>query len=173
MNPEPGRHSEVRTRRLTRADVGAWLFRCNPRNIDMAELRRAGGVDSRCAVRTYRLDLIRAGDPVALWVTGPSKATITAGIWMLGYATGEIEGREISGATASELPRVLLRDMTPLPAPVPRSELASHPPTLGMEVLRQPFGPNPSYLTNREHRAVTALVGTWGAGDRRRPETLA
>ena len=150
------RSSRPARTRLTADDIGAWLFRCNPRNTRLEVAGRVP-VESRCAVPSYRLDLIRPGDPVVLWLTGPARATPPPGIWMAGYATGEV----CQDPNEPARTRVHLVEMTRLPVPLPRDRLREHPDLAELEVIRQPFGPNPSYLTRAEQQAVQDLIGGW------------
>jgi hypothetical protein len=118
-------------------------------------------IESRCAVRSYRLDLIRPGHPVVLWMTGPTRATAPPGVWMVGYATGDVRDDPADDRAVPRRAQVLLTNMSPLPTPLPRAHIANHPATASMEVLRQPFGPNPSYLTPAAHMALQQIIGGW------------
>jgi hypothetical protein len=152
------RPSQAARERLQPTDIGGWLFRCNRRNVEVVA-NRIAPVESRCAVRSYRLELIRPGHPVVLWMTGPKQATPPPGVLMVGYATGEVRNDPADGRTRQA--QVLLADMSPLPTPLPRARIAEHPVTASMEVLRQPFGPNPSYLTPEQQMALRQLMGGW------------
>lgn len=153
---EPSRPTR---RRLELADIGAWLFRCNAANLAL-DPAAFPAVDSRCAAPSYRLDLIRPGHPVVLWITGAHGATPAPGVWMAGFATGEVRGAEnVDGAPGQ--PQVVLTAMTVLPTPILRADLRADPATASMEVLRQPFGPNPSHLTPTELTALRRRMGGW------------
>ncbi len=155
--------------RLHVADIGGWLFRCNPHSVVLDP--GSALIDSRCAVRTYRLDLICPGHPVVLWLTGPTRATPAPGVYMAGYATGDVVDDTAADLAGPRRVRVVLSDMMLLSTPVPRADLAIHPATASMEVLRQPFGPNPSYLTPAEQLALRYMMGGW-PGEARRSGSL-
>ena len=132
--------------RLTVADVGAWLFTCNPR--EFGELD-AASLDGFCAHPSYRVGLVRAGQPAVLWVSGPDRAAVEPGIWMVGRTTGAVgEGPR---------PRVGLA-LDALAEPVARADLRADPRTARMEVLRAPQMGNPSVLTPAEFAVITGMV---------------
>ncbi|WP_214407003.1 hypothetical protein [Pseudonocardia lacus] len=134
--------------RLTGADVGAWLFTCNPR--EFGELD--GRVEAFCAHPSYRVGLVRPGQPAVLWVSGPDGASPVPGIWMVGRTTGEV--------TDAPRPRVGLA-LDVLPEPVARAALRADPRTARMEVLRAPQMGNPSVITPGELAVIAAMVGDW------------
>ena len=146
--------------RLQLTDIGAWLFRCNAKNAPLVS-EKIAPVKSMCAVRSYRLGLIRPGHPVVLWITGPTRATPPPGVWMVGYATGDVRDDPTDDLAGPRRAQVLVTNMSPLPVLLPRSHIYSHPATESMEVLRQPFGPNPSYLTRAEQMALQQIIGGW------------
>lgn len=137
-------------RAVTAETLGAWLLKVSPRASDVRELVRTrfADVTHRCVRPGYRADLVRPGQPVLLWVSGGDPAT-PPGI----HAQGRTTGVPSPGPGSQlDLPVVL----SPLAAPVPRSELLAHP-TLGrLEVLRMAAGSNPSFLTRSELRDLRA-----------------
>jgi hypothetical protein len=146
--------------RLQVADIGGWLFRGNAKSLALGPAGIAP-VDSRCAVRSYRLDLIRRGQPVVLWLTGPTGARLAPGVWMVGYASGDITDDPDDDPAEPRRAQVHVMDMLALPTPLPRADIVNHRATASMEVLRQPFGPNPSYLTPTEQAGLEHLIGGW------------
>jgi hypothetical protein len=136
--------------RLTAADVGGWLFTCNPR--EFAELDAP--VDGWCAHPSYRVGLVAAGQPALLWVSGPATGTPEPGVWMVGRTTGAVD------RARPRRPRVGLR-MTRLAEPVPRALLRADPRTARLEVLRAPQMSNPSVVTPAELAVIAELVGSW------------
>lgn len=138
--------------RLTAADVGAWLFTCNPREFRELEpgLRSGGAVDGWCAHPSYRVDLVRAGQPAVLWVSGTATTVPGAGIWMVGRTTGAV-------VRDRPRPRVGLA-MTLLPAVLPRELLRADPRTARLEVLRAPQMSNPSVVSPGEWAAIEELI---------------
>jgi hypothetical protein len=125
------------------------LFTCNPR--EFGELD-AATVDGFCAHPSYRVGLVRAGQPAVLWVSGPDGATPEPGIWMVGRTTGEVR--------PGTRPRVGLA-LAALAEPVARATLRADPRTARMEVLRAPQMGNPSVLTPEELTVVAAMVDDW------------
>ena len=131
------------------ADVGAWLFTCNP-----GEFGELDAVDGFCARPSYRVGLVRAGQPAVLWVSGAEGADPTPGVWMVGRTTGAV--RDPDGPR----PRVGLA-LRRLAEPVARAELRADPRTARMEVLRAPQMGNPSVLTPAELAALAERIGDW------------
>lgn len=131
-------------RALSSDTLGAWLVKATGAAPSTRAHVRAGfaGVDTWCARPTYRTDLVAAGQPVLLWVSG-SEADQPAGLYAHGRTTGP--------AGDGVMPMVL----APLDDPLLRSELVGHPDLAAMEVLRMPAGSNPSYVTP-EQLAVLA-----------------
>lgn len=139
--------------RLTEGDVGAWLFTCHPREFRELEpaLRSGAEIDGWCAHPTYRVDLVRAGQPAVLWVSGGAAAVPAPGIRMVGRTTGVVERdrpRPRVGLELSVLPEVLAREV-----------LRSDPRTARLEVLRAPQMSNPSVVSPAEWTAIQELLG--------------
>lgn len=130
-----------------RADtLGAWLVKARTAEPETLEHLRDGfaRVRSRCVRPSYRTGLVRAGQPVLLWLSG-TDAEHPAGLYASGRTTGPSQ---------DDLMPVSLE---PLARPLLRSELVEHPGLAGMEVLRMPAGSNPSYVTPQQLAALTAL----------------
>ncbi|MEJ3658493.1 hypothetical protein WEH80_36600 [Actinomycetes bacterium KLBMP 9759] len=134
--------------RLTAADIGGWLFTSNPRGFDPA-----ARIATRCARPTYRLGLVRAGQPAILWVSGRSDTAPRPGVWMVGHTTGTVTGD-------AARPRIGLV-MAPLDPMLPRERLRDDPRTAGMEVLRAPHASNPFVVSAAEIAAIRELTGAW------------
>jgi hypothetical protein len=129
--------------RLERADVACWLIktaRMPP------ELGAGEALLDRCLRTSYRLNLLRPGDPCVLWRSG----TEDPGVCAVGAVAGEVE--EFPGG-----PVVAVR-MRRLPAPVARADLLADPAFRDAEVLRMPAGSNPSWLSARQFAAVLARL---------------
>ncbi|RBY88260.1 hypothetical protein [Blastococcus sp. TF02A-26] len=134
--------------RLSPADVACWVVKSSrpPEQIDPAwEAGSARRLD-RCLRRSYRLDLMRAGDPCLLWVSGRTAPGVHA-VGVLADGPAEATGG----------PEVAL-DLTLLADPVPRAELLADPVAAGAEVLRMPAGSNPSWLSPDQFAVVRARV---------------
>ncbi|HZG89364.1 MAG TPA: hypothetical protein VEZ42_04035 [Pseudonocardia sp.] len=138
--------------RLAAADVGAWLFTCNPG--EFRELREGTvAVTGWCAHPSYRVGLVVPGQPAVLWVSGSSGSAVTPGIWMAGRTTGEVDRNR-------DRPRIGLA-MTLLPEALPREVLRADPRTARLEVLRAPQMSNPSVVSPGELAAIEELLGGW------------
>ncbi|GAB3193065.1 hypothetical protein GCM10027261_07140 [Geodermatophilus arenarius] len=135
--------------RLRPADVACWVVKTARPPEAVVPGWRPGeqATFSRCLRRSYRLGLMRPGDPCLLWLSGPDRPGV--------HATGELAGEVGEDAGG---PVVVVR-LTLLAAPVPRGDLLGDPVTRDAEVLRMPAGSNPSYLTPAQHAAVLAHLG--------------
>ena len=134
--------------RLSPADVGCWVVKSSrlPEQIDPGWPAGAGRRLDRCLRRSYRLDLMRAGDACLLWVSGRTAPGV--------HAVGVLAGEPID---ADGGPEVAL-DLTLLAEPVARAELLLDPVAAGAEVLRMPAGSNPSWLSAAQFAVVRARV---------------
>jgi hypothetical protein len=141
--------------RLAATDIGAWLFTCSPQEFRELEpgLRQGASVDGWCAHPTYRVDLVSAGQPAVLWVSGGAASVPRPGIWMVGRTTGSVERDR-------RRPRIGLA-MTLLPTALPRERLRADGRTARLEVLRAPQMSNPSVVTPAERSAIEELLGGW------------
>jgi len=97
---------------------------------------------TRCVRRSYRLELLAAGQPCLLWLSGPTLPGV--------HALGTIE-EPVS--TDDDGPVVPVR-LVLLAEPVPRGELLVDPRMRSAEVLRMPAGSNPSWLSAEQFGAV-------------------
>ncbi|MEU4562448.1 hypothetical protein AB0F72_29050 [Actinoplanes sp. NPDC023936] len=140
------------TRAVAVEDLGAWLLKGNA---DHAGLRERFAVAPRverwCVQPSYRLELMRAGQPVLFWGSGSRRRDSAYGIWGAGRLTGPPR-RDGDGW---EVPLDLT--IAPPEAWIPRSRIRSLLPDI--EVLRQPQGANPSYVTVRQYAVIMSLLG--------------
>jgi hypothetical protein len=97
---------------------------------------------TRCVRRSYRLELMAAGQPCLLWLSGQDRP----GVHALGVLTG---GAETDGDSWAVPLRLAL-----LSEPVPRAELLTDPVAREAEVLRMPAGSNPSWLSPAQFAVV-------------------
>lgn len=134
-------------RALTLDTLGAWLVKTRGASPSTRASALSGfaGVTTRCVRPSYRTELVAAGQPVLLWVSG-AEADHPAGIHAYGRTTGPV----VDG--------VMPMSLTPLDVPVLRSELVGHPDLSALEVVRMPAGSNPTYVT----RAQLALLRELG-----------
>ena len=107
---------------------------------------------TRCVRRSYRLDLVRPGQPCLLWVSGRDSPGV--------HALGQLAGEVAEAGGGPEVPVAF----TLLAEPVPRGELLADPAARDAEVLRMPAGSNPSGLSAGQYAAV--LVHSRGWDDR-------
>ncbi len=135
-------------------DVACWVLKSAHPPAALSPGWPAAGsrILDRCVRRSYRLDLMAAGQPCLLWLSGRDRP----GVHALGEISGHVEERP-------EGPVVPVR-LTLLTEPVPRSELMADPRMRAAEVLRMPAGSNPSWLSAEEFAAVLDRVRGDGLG---------
>lgn len=139
-------------RSVTRETLGAWVIKTDPESTSVDDLRRTAfrTVSSRCVVPTYRTDLVDAGQPVLLWISG-SDPRSPAGI----YAQGRTTGR-VAATGADELSMPL--ELVPVEPPILRAEILTDPVLSRIEVVRMAAGSNPSYITRQQ---LAELASRW------------
>ncbi|MCP2176244.1 EVE domain-containing protein [Williamsia maris] len=140
-------------RAITEEILGAWVFKADGRRFD-----ESIAIRSRCVADNYRKDLMRPGQRVVLWVSGPGDGPRPRGIWGLGWITDEARSDPDDGwvtpadiTLLAEGDRVLATDLREIP------ELAD------MEVLKLPQGSNPSWVTREQLAAIVRLLPEWPA----------
>ncbi|BAL87585.1 hypothetical protein AMIS_23650 [Actinoplanes missouriensis 431] len=134
-------------------DLGAWLLKGNADHVDLrGRFSVEPHVERWCVQPSYRLGLMRAGQPVLFWGSGSRRRDIAYGIWGAGRLTGPAR-RDGDGW---EVPLDLT--IAPPDAWIPRSVIRSHGVLADLEVLRQPQGSNPSFVTAREYAVITSLL---------------
>ncbi len=144
--------------RLTAGDVACWVLKSTrpPVAIDAGWRPGAPRSLTRCVRRSYRLDLMAAGQPCLLWLSGRDRP----GVHALGTVEGPVE--EDDGGPAVPVRFTLLSE------PVLRADLLGDPRMRDAEVLRMPAGSNPSWLSAAQFdavldRAPATLLGPWDA----------
>ncbi|MEH0829018.1 MULTISPECIES: hypothetical protein [unclassified Micromonospora] len=138
------------TRRVTAAGLGAWLVKGNADAADLAARFAADPrVTSWCVRPGYRSRLMRAGQPVVLWASG-SRGRLTYGVWGVGRLTGPA----VPGSPGESWSVPLELTVLDPGDRVPRERLRADIRLAGAEVLRQPQGANPSWLTVAEFAAL-------------------
>lgn len=156
--------SAAKAGRLSRGDVGAWVFKGNPDEVwdyfsDLEDSGRApGDIDEGgwTLGPTYRSEMVQQGDLVVLWITGSHNP----GIYEIGHVNGPLE-RDVIDTTylkddsrrsrqvwCAPFKTVLLTDF------IPRAVLKAHPVVSGCEQFRIPVISNPTYLTPQELEAL-------------------
>jgi hypothetical protein len=137
-------------RQVRSDDLGGWLIKGNADRADLVS-RFAGEprVDRWCVQPSYRLGLMRAGQPVLFWASGSRRRDVPYGIWGLGRLAGP-PGRDPDGGWFVPLDLVIV----PEAERVPRPELRADRELASLEVFRQPQAANPSFVTVREFAAI-------------------
>ncbi|MEU4565621.1 hypothetical protein [Micromonospora sp. NPDC023956] len=133
---------------VTLDDLGAWLLKGNADSTDLSgRFAHEPRVRGWCVRPGYRARLMAAGQPVVLWASG-SRGRLPYGVWGVGRLTGPA----VSDGDGWTVPL----DLTVL-APddrVRREILRADTRLAAAEVLRQPQGANPSYLTVAQFAAL-------------------
>jgi hypothetical protein len=132
--------------RLTPGDVACWVLKSTLPPAAIDERWRPGEAHdlTRCVRRSYRLDLVAAGQPCLLWVSGRHRPGV--------HALGTVAGPPDDVGPSVPVRLTLLRE------PVPRAELLTDPRMAEAEVLRMPAGSNPSWLSAEQFSAVLDRV---------------
>jgi hypothetical protein len=140
--------------RLSPGDAACWVLKSSRPPEAIAPGWRAPDVRllDRCVRRSYRLDLMAAGQPCLLWLSGRDRP----GVHALGVVAGGVHDRP-------DGPAVPVR-LTLLAEPLPRADLLADPRMRSAEVLRMPAGSNPSWLSAAEFAAVLDRAGGGGLG---------
>jgi hypothetical protein len=135
--------------RLSPGDVACWVLKTARLPDELAPGPNPAAARDlvRCVRRSYRLDLMAAGQPCLLWLSGRDRP----GVHALGTVTGSV-GAGVDG------PVVPVR-LTRLDGHVDRGDLLADPRMREAEVLRMPAGSNPSWLSAEQYAAVLDRVG--------------
>lgn len=154
---------------VRRSDLGAWLLKCNPTAWDLPAFWASGErrLTSWSVRPGYRSALIRPADRVLWWVSGDGRSGFARGIWGLGQVIAEAEAWSEDEAgfwrAADRHHQIRARveiDVALLDVPVTDAELKAA--GIGdLEVQRQPFAANPSWLSRVQLSAVTDLLPLW------------
>jgi hypothetical protein len=139
--------------RLTAGDVACWVLKTSRPPSQLVPGWMPGTAQSltRCVRASYRLDLMSAGHPCLLWLSGRH----SPGVHALGTLAAPV------GADADGAPVIDVR-LTLLPGPVARADLLADPRVRGAEVVRMPAGSNPSWLSAAQFAAVLDRVADAG-----------
>ncbi len=154
---------------VERTRLGAWLLKCNPTVWDLRGfLARGERRLTSWSVRPgYRSELMRPADRVLWWVSGDGRSGFARGIWGLGQVVAEAEAWSEDHVgfwrPADGHHRIRARvelDVTLLDEPVSDVELKAAG-IVDLEVQRQPFAANPSWLSREQLDAVEDLLPPW------------
>ena len=124
--------------------MACWVIKTTRPPADLATRWRPGTTRelTRCLRSSYRLQLMSAGQPCLLWVSGRDRPGV--------HALGTLAGPPVRDDSGPVVPVRL----TLLTEPVDRAELLADPVARGAEVLRMPAGSNPSWLSRPQFAAV-------------------
>ena len=137
--------------RLAAPDVACWVVKSSRPPTVLAPGWSPGSTVelTRCLRPSYRLGLMRPGQPCLLWVSGRDSPGV--------HALGQLAGEVAEAGGGPEVPVAF----TLLAEPVPRGELLADPAARDAEVLRMPAGSNPSWLSAGQYAAVLAHSRGW------------
>ncbi|OLT46103.1 hypothetical protein BJF87_23275 [Gordonia sp. CNJ-863] len=157
--------------RVTDDNLGAWVFKCNPKVWKIDEFVADGNnwIDSWSVFDNYRSEMIGDGQRALLWVSGSETGKTPRGIWGLGWTVGPrfpvIDTDGDYWATPDSRAAVdwfVPTDIVLLDEPLSAADVLAHHPDLGdMEVFRSPQMANPSWISNRELRLLEGLLPEW------------
>ncbi|MBT0773702.1 hypothetical protein KIH74_32455 [Kineosporia sp. J2-2] len=135
---------------ITPGHLGAWLIKGNADAGALVERFRAEPrVHTWCVRPSYRTRLMVAGQPVVFWASGSRSRTVRYGVWGVGQLTGvAVSGDGESWSVPLDL------EILPERQRLARALLRADPRLARAEVLRQPMGSNPSFLTPEEFAAL-------------------
>ncbi|MGY2081876.1 hypothetical protein [Modestobacter sp. SYSU DS0657] len=135
--------------RLVPSDIGAWLLKSSHPADAVAPGWAPGGAVTvdRCVRRSYRLALLRPGQPCVLWVSGRERPGV--------HALGAIAAAPEEDPERGPVVRVHWRRLT---EPVGRAELVADGTFATAEVVRMPAGSNPSWLSAGQYAALLTRV---------------
>lgn len=151
----------VSPKRLTSDEVACWVIKSRTvaTELPVDWTWRGRAELTRCLRRSYRVELMRRGDPCLLWVSGRDRP----GVQAIGTLTGTATPVEASDPSRPEL-KVSVELML-LEDPVARNALLADHVVAQAEVLRMPAGSNPSYL---DYPTLAALQDFLSPDDQRR-----
>lgn len=140
--------------RLSTDAVACWVIksRTPPQEILTGWERGDSRELTRCIHRTYRADLMAAGQRCLLWLSGKHQP----GVQAIGELTGAVEARE--PRTSDVLEVAVTMSLHLLVEPVPRSSWLSDHDLAAAEVVRMPAGSNPSYLGPERYTVLRTLI---------------
>lgn len=156
---------------VSRETLGAWLLKGNPAVWDVRRFLAEGhDVLTSWSVRPgYRSVLMRPGDRVVFWLSGPGTGGLVRGVWGLGHVVAEPEpwtdaerGWWVDDGARQALRARVEVHVPLLEEPLPASELRAAGIT-DLEVQRVPQGSNPSWVSRPQLDALETLLPGWPA----------
>ena len=154
---------------VERARLGAWLLKANPVVWDLRAFLDAGErrVTSWSVRPGYRSALMAPDDRVLFWVSGDGRQGFARGVWGLGRVVAEAEpwSEDARGYWRAADGHHSIRarvevDIALLEEPVTNVELKAA--GIGdLEVQRQPFAANPSWVSREQLSELEDLLPPW------------
>jgi hypothetical protein len=158
-------------------NFGAWVIKCDPKVWDLKAFLDAGEdyIYDWSVKDNYRTRRMTPGDPIVFWVSGSAKATLSAGVWGVGYVTapvnvevtGELEAPDVIAddgywldLDAKRGARIFVKtNIQMLETPITRDRIRLVTELSNIEPLRQPQMSNPNWLNTTEWAALQDLLG--------------
>lgn len=164
---------------ITDESFGAWVIKCHPDVWDVMTFLELGHdhIDSWSIRKSYRTDLMKPGQPVVFWVSGPRDGDVVfRGVWGIGTLTTHAE--DFPGMSAREAKASLWRDafratepgwgvgtdITLMDDPIPAAVVQDESVLRNCEIFRAPQMSNPAFLTRAEFKALRKLHDGWLRG---------
>lgn len=157
---------------VNRRQLGAWLLKCNPTAWNLKGFLDSGErrLTSWSVRPGYRTELMRPGDRVLFWVSGQGREGFERGVWGAGHVVAPpepwVESEQCLWRSPAGHHGIRARveiDVALLEQPVTDAALRS----LGvadLEVQRQPFAANPSWVRDDQLARITDLLPPSAAG---------
>lgn len=156
---------------VSRETLGAWLLKANPAVWDLRGFLADGHtrLTSWSVQRGYRAGLMRPGDKVVFWLSGPGRGDLVRGVRGLGHVVAEPEawqddepGWWLDDTTRQALRTRVEVDVPLLEHPLPAGELRAAGIT-DLEVQRVPQMSNPSWVSRAQLDLLADLLPAWPA----------
>jgi hypothetical protein len=166
---------------VTEESFGAWVMKCNPQVWDPAGFIADGEkvIDYWTVVQNRRSDMIRYGQRVLLWATGPAESPLPRGFWGSGWITGDVQGLvdaaedpdAVAGAADIDYwldheARDRMRFAAPMnlhvwERPITETALLEIPGLDQLEVIRMRQVANPSWVSAEQLALLEPLLPEW------------
>lgn len=151
------------------------MVKCDPKVWDLSRAMKEGlpEIDAWSIADNYRSESMEVGDRIVFWVSGTLRKELPPGVWGIGKLTSERywvnededlngsywldegKGSEAGYSINTAIPLITDENYRRI---VSRESLKNRSAFGSMEVLRQPQGSNPSYLTKAEFSALEKLL---------------
>jgi hypothetical protein len=155
---------------VTLSNLGAWVFKCNPKTWDLETFVADGHthIESWSVANNYRSELIQHGQRALFWVSGAEDGAMPRGIWGYGWTIGTLRfvAQAPENYWVDDYKRIdshcfAPTDLDLLDAPLTSAELKQLKALDDLEVLRQPFASNPSWVNQSQLATIEDLLPPW------------